>query len=67
LACEEFGAKTNHKTQHGKTAIPGFSKTNEAKTGGVVSHGDGRRKVDQIVTDDEGVLRTLNQAPGSQP
>ena len=41
LAGEKLGAQTDHEAQHGKTAVPGLSKTNEAKTGGVVGHGDG--------------------------
>ena len=41
LAGEKLGAQTDHEAQHGKAAIPGFSKTNEAKAGGVVGHGDG--------------------------
>ena len=41
LAGQKLGTQADHKTQHGKTAIPGFCKTYEAKTGGVVGHGGG--------------------------
>ena len=31
LAGEQFSRKTNHEAHHGQTAIPGFSKSNEAE------------------------------------
>jgi len=31
LAREQLGAKADHKTEHGKTAIPGLSKFNKTK------------------------------------
>ncbi|APD48220.1 hypothetical protein KQ301_10350 [Synechococcus sp. CS-601] len=39
MAGQQFSAEADHKTKHGKTAIPGFGKFNEAKAGGGLSHG----------------------------
>ena len=33
LAGEQFGAKADHETEHGQTAIPGFSQVDEAEAG----------------------------------
>ena len=40
LAGEQLGGQADHKAEHGKAAIPGFSEGNETETGsGGVSHG----------------------------
>ena len=33
LAGEQLGAKTDHETEHGQTAVPGFSEVDEAEAG----------------------------------
>ena len=38
LTGEKLGAKSDDETKHGKTAIPGFCKIDEAKTRCVVRH-----------------------------
>ena len=38
LTGEKLGAKADDETEHGKTAIPGFSKIYESKAGCVVRH-----------------------------
>ena len=48
LAGEEFGGQADHKAQHGQTAIPGFSKSNETEAGGVVSHGAGDERLSKL-------------------
>ncbi len=39
LAGEQLGTQANDETHHGKAAIPGFSKVDEAEAGCVVRHG----------------------------
>ena len=38
LAREQLGAKANHKSEHGKTAIPGLSKFNKTKASRRLCH-----------------------------
>jgi len=38
LAGQEFGGQANHETHHGQTAIPSFSKSDEAEAGFRSSH-----------------------------
>jgi len=41
LAGEHFGGEADHETEHGQTAIPGFSEGNKTEAGGGgVSHGE---------------------------
>jgi hypothetical protein len=37
LAGEQFGGQSDHKPNHGQSAIPGFGKSDEAETGRIAT------------------------------